>query len=292
MKIRKLHTTAGLLSAGICAGLLAACAGGAGPAPMTINTGTGPTTSLAYQVPSPPSALYHIEDSLVVGVSMAGTDFETTTTTLLTMNVVFAREPTGIGALGSVIGFDVASTSSLTGTRTADANDIEGPLAMILGRQGHLEIGAMPALDSAVADLTPFPGIAFDIFPRLPGYPVGQGGMWTDTVTWSVEDETSESATRTVYTYTLTGESVVDGTTLLNIAVDGEVSMQMIEGVGDELFDQRLSGTVSGYVLWDPERNLPKVSEVVRELEGTNLMAGAGTVRMSIAGVVRVRAAY
>lgn len=272
--------------------LAVACAGAPGPAPVgTFATGTGPTTSFAYGVPSPPTALYHIEDSLVVGVSMAGADFETTTMTLLTMNVVFAREPTGIGAIGSVVGFDVTSSNSLTGTRVADADDIDGPLAMILGRQGHLEVGAMPSLDSTVADLTPFPGIAFDIFPRLPGYPVGLGGRWTDTVTWSVADETSESATRTAFTYTIVGDTLVDGRTLLHIGVEGEVSMQMIEGVGDALADQRLTGTATGYILWDRVRSLPKFSEIHRELEGTNQVPGAGTVQMKIGGVVRVRGA-
>ena len=267
-----------------------ACAAGA-PAPPP-NPGTGPTTSFSYGVPSPPTALYHIEDSLVVGVSTAAGDFDVTTTTLLTMNMVFAGDPTGVGVVGSVVGFNVATTHSLMGTRMANADNLNGGLALVLTRRGQVEIGAMPALDSAVADLTPFPGIAFDIFPRLPAYPVGQGGTWVDSVSWSVVDETSESATRTVYTYTLVGDTVVDGTTLLNIAVEGDVSMQTVEGVGDTLSDQRLSGTSTGYVLWDPERNLPKHSSMYRELEGTNQMPGAGTVRMTISGLVRIQAAF
>ncbi|MCY4573904.1 MAG: hypothetical protein OXF01_14005 [Gemmatimonadetes bacterium] len=283
----------GILSAAVCAGLVAACAGGPSPATVAApTTGTGPTTSFAYGVPSPPTALFHIEDSLVVEVSTAAADFEVTTKTLLTMNMVFARDPAGVGVVGSVVGFNVVSTNALAGTRVAGADQISGPLAMVVSRQGHVEVGAMPALDSAVADLTPFPGIAFDMFPRLPGYPVGLGGMWVDTVGWSVTDETSESATQTVFTYTIVGDTLVDGRTLLNIAVEGEVSMQMIEGVGDALSDQRLTGTATGYVLWDPEQNLPKHSAMHRQLEGTNQVPGAGTIRMRIGGVVRVLAAY
>ena len=85
---------------------------------------------------------------------------------------------------------------------------------------------------------------------------------------------------------------MVDGVTLLNIAVEGEISMQLVEGVGDALSDQRLSGTATGFVLWDPEKKLPKRSEIYRELEGTNQVPGAGTVRMRIGGVVRLQAAY
>lgn len=294
MNYRKLLAVSGILLAVACAGVITACAAGT-PSLTPIaapTTGTGPTTSFAYRVPSPPTALFHIEDSLVVDVSTAVADFENTTTTLLTMNMVFARDPAGVGVVGSVVGFNVASTNSLTGTRVADADDINGGLALMVSRLGHVEVGAMPALDSAVADLTPFPGIAFDIFPRLPDYPVGEGGIWVDTVSWSVTDETSESATQTIFTYTIVGDTLVDSRTLLNIAVEGQVSMQMIEGVGDALSDQRLTGTATGYVLWDPVQNLPKYSALHRQLEGTNQVPGAGTIRMRIGGVVRVQAAY
>lgn len=269
----------------------AACAGGPGAAP-TPNAGTGPTTSFSYRVPTPPTALYHVDDSVVVSVGTAAGDFEVTTTTLLTMNMVFARDVAGVGIVGTVVGFNSVSTSPVMGTRSADADDVTGPLALVLSRQGHVEVGAMPSLDSAVADLTPFPGVAFEMFPRLPGRPIGQGGTWVDTVTWAVEEETSESATQTVYTYTLMGDTLVDGETLLNIAMQGEITMELLEGVGDAVARQRLTGSTSGYVLWDPERNLPKYSASYREIEGTNQMPGAGTVRMRIRGPVRVWAVY
>ena len=282
MKTRTLLATIGILPA-------AACAGGPSAAP---GPDAGPTTSLAYGVPSPPTALYHIEDSLVVDVSTPVGDMEVTTTMALTMNMVFGSDRTGIAAVGTVVGFNTLSTNSLTGARSADANDMSGPLALVLSRRGHVEIGAMPSLDSAVVNLSPFPGVAFDIFPRLPGRPVARGATWLDTVMWSVVDETSESATRTIYTYTLMGDTLVDGTTLLNIAVEGDIAMQTVEGVGDTRVDTRLAGSATGYVLWDPERSLPKYSSLHRELEGTNQMPGAGSVRMRITRHVRVRAGY
>ncbi len=269
----------------------AACAGGSAPAP-TPNAGTGPTTSFSYRVPTPPTALYHVDDSVVVSVSTAAGDIEVTTTTLLTMNMVFARDVAGVGIYGTVVGFNVASSSPGMGTRSAGAEDVTGPLALVLGRQGHVEVGAMPSLDSAVMDLTPFPAVAFEIFPRLPARPIGRGGTWVDTVTWAVEEETSESATQTVYTYTLMGDTLVEGETLLNIAMQGDITMEMLEGVGDAVVRQTLSGSTTGYVLWDPERNLPKYSASQRTIEGTNQVPGAGTIRMSISGPVRIWAVY
>lgn len=269
----------------------AACAGGPGAAPAP-NAGTGPTTSFSYRVPSPPTALYHVDDSVVVSVSTAAGDIEVTTTTLLTMNMVFARDVAGVGIVGTVVGFNVVSSSPGMGARSADADDVNGPLALVLGRQGHVEIGAMPSLDSAVMDLTPFPAVAFEIFPRLPARPIGRGGTWVDTVTWAVEEETAESATQTVYTYTLVGDTLVEGETLLNIAMQGDITMEMLEGVGDAVVRQTLTGSTTGYVLWDPERNLPKYAASQRTIEGTNQVPGAGTIQMSISGPVRIWAVY
>lgn len=290
------HRAAPAVKAAIAAVALisaAACGGGPGAAPAaTPTTGTGPTTGFAYRIPSPPEALYIVEDSVEVVVSTAAGDLDLTTKTLLTMNLVFGRDPAGIGVIGSVVGLDVAASSGVGGTRTANADNVQGPLAMVLARAGHVQVGAVPGLDSAVADLTPFPRVAYEIFPRLPAYPVGQGGTWVDTLTWAITDETSESATRSIYTYTLQGDTVIDGRTLLNFSVEGELAMQLIEGVGDALVDQRLNGSSTGYVLWDPERSLPRFTAMSRVLEGTNQVPGAGTLRTRVGGVIRIRGVF
>ena len=272
------------VAAAALAGMIAACAG-APPA-------TGPTTRFQYRVPSPSSGLYHIEDSLSVGVSTPVGDMEVTTTTLLTMNMVFGRDPGGVGVFGTVIGFNATSTNSLTGTRTADAGDVTGPLALVLGRRGHVEVGAMPALDSAVADLSPFPGVAFDLFPQLPDRAVGHGGSWVDTVNWSVVDGPATTTSNTVYTYTLMGDTLVGDRTLLRIDVSGDVRLETVQGEGEMESSQELSGSITGHVLWDSETSLPAYVESHRELEGTNSVPGAGAISMTISGPVRIVAAF
>ncbi len=283
----------GIVAAAACAGLITACAGGPAATPPAAPTaGTGPTTTFAYGIPSPPNALFHVEDSTVVSMNMPTLDMEVSTMTFVTMNLVFGRDPAGIGVVGNVVGFDAVSNSSLMGITVADADDVSGPIGLVLTRGGELDIGVMPVLDSTVADLTPFPGVFFDLFPRLPDFPVGQGGEWVDTVLWSVVDETSESVTQTIFTYTLVGDTVVEGRSLLNIGVEGDIAMQTVEGVGDELSDNRLSGTSSGYILWDPEHNLPWFSILHRDIRGTNQVPGVGRVEMAINGPIRVRVAH
>ena len=171
-------TIAGTMSVAARAGVIAVCAlttATCAGAPL----GAEPATRLAYDVPSPPSGLYHIEENLSVGVNTPVGDVEMATNTNLTMDMVFGNDPGGVGVIGLVVGFNATAANTLTGTRIADADDVTGPFALVLGPRGRVEVGTIPSLDSAVAELSPFPGVAFELFPRLPGPRLGQGGEWT-----------------------------------------------------------------------------------------------------------------
>ncbi|MYF84701.1 MAG: hypothetical protein F4176_11545 [Acidimicrobiia bacterium] len=296
MKTTRPSTFVAILSAAACAALMSACAGApAGtPGPATgPAAGTTPgATRFAYRVPSNPDGLYHIEDSLFVGVSTPVGDMEVMTTTQLSMRLRFGRDPGGIGVVGTVMGFNAVSANSRAGIRTADADDIAGPCSLVLSPGGHVEVATMPVLDTELADLSPFPGIAFEIFPRLPAYPVGPGDSWVDTVSWYVVDEVTASTTNTIYRYTLVGDTVLGDRTLLKFDVTGEVSKETVQGEEDEQSTQEMTGTITGFVLWDTEFGLPAYVESHREMEGTNSVPGAGTIRMTISGPVRITAVF
>ena len=286
----------GILSAAACTAVISACAlmpaGTGGPVTGSTTGSSADATRLAYRVPSNPTGLYHIDDSLSVGVSTPVGDVEIITTMQLSMRMLFGRDPGGIAVVGTVIGFNAVSANSLTGVRHADAGDIDEPFAMVLSRGGHVEVGTMPVLDTAVADLSPFPGLAFEIFPRLPAYPVGPGDGWVDTVSWYVVDEVTATTKNTVYSYTLMGDTVVGDRTLLKFDVTGEVSLETVQGEENEQSTQEMTGTTTGYVLWDTEFGMPAYVETHRELEGTNRVPGAGTIRMTISGPVRITAVF
>ncbi len=296
MKTNRPFAFAGTLSAAACAAVMSACAGApagpAGPATGPAARSTDGATRFAYRVPSNPTGLYHIEDSLFVGVSTPVGDMEVMTTTQLSMRMLFGPDPTGIGVVGTVVGFNAVSANSLAGIRTADADDIDGPFALVLSPGGHVEVGTMPVFDTAVADLSPFPGIAFEIFPRLPAYPVGPGDSWVDTVSWYVVDEVTASTNNTIYRYTLVGDTLIGDRTLLKFDVRGEVSLETVQGEEDEQSTQEMTGTTTGFVLWDTEFNLPAYLESHREMEGTNTVPGAGAIRMTISGPVRITAVF
>ena len=278
------RTIIGTVSVAVCAAVTAACAG----APL----GAEPAHRLAYAVPSPPAGLYHIEENLSVRVSTPVGDVEMATNTNLTLDMLFGRDPGGVGVVGVVVGFNATSANTLTGTRVAGADDVTGPLALVLGRRGRVEIGTMPALDSAAAELSPFPGVAFELFPRLPGPRVGRGGVWTETVTWSVMDGATRTTNSTAYTYTMIGDTMVAGLPFLKIGVEGDVRLESVQGQGGTESTQALAGTTTGYVLWDSETNMPAFVTSRRELEGTNTVPGAGSIRMTVSGEVRITALF
>lgn len=267
-----------------CALTTVACAG----APL----GSEPATRLAYGVPSPPTGLYHIEENLSVGVNTPVGDVEMATNTNLTLDMVFGSDPGGVGVIGLVVGFNATSVNTLTGTRVADSDDVTGPLALVLGRRGRVDVGTIPALDSTVAELSPFPGIAFELYPRLPGPRVGQGGVWTETVTWSVVDGATRTTNTTDYTYTMIGDTLVAGLPFLKIGVEGDVRLESVQGRGGAESIQALTGTTAGYVLWDSETGMPAFVMSRRELEGTNTVPGAGSIRMTVSGEVRITALF
>lgn len=263
---------------------IAACAG----AP----SGTTAPTRFEYRVPSPPTGLYHIEDSVVVGLSTPVGDVEVATSTLLTMTMLFGRDPRGVGVVGTVVGFNATSTNSLTGTRIADANDVSGPLSLVLGSRGNADVGTLPSFTGDAEDLSPFPGVAFELFPQLPDHPVAVGGTWVDTVTWTVVAETAETTNTTVYTYTMMGDVVLGGRSLPKIGMEGDVRFESVAGQGDTRSIQEMTGRTTGYVIWDRETNLPALVESRRELEGTNTVPGAGPIRIKVTGSVRITAVF
>lgn len=263
---------------------IAACAG----AP----SGTTAPTRFEYRVPSPPTGLYHIEDSVVVGLSTPVGDVETKSTALVTLNMMFADDPGGMGVVGTVVGFNASASNSLGGERRADARDVGGVLSLVLDRQGRMQLASTPEIGGELEDLTPFPAVAFEIFPRFPDHAVALGSTWVDTVTWSIVGQTSESTSTTVYTYTLQDDVILDGRMLQEIAVQGDVSLVSVEEDGDIRITHEMAGTTVGVMLWDDQRKLPFRVAMHRELAGTNSVPGAGRVQMTVSGDVRIWAVY
>ena len=258
---------------------VAACSGYGGPAPAR---------PLAYDVPEPPAATYQITDTTVLSITTPMGDMAVDTEMDVTLALAFARVAEGIRVTGSVEEFSASMTNPMTGRETADADDLSGSLEYTIDRRGEAEVASLPELPAAAEQMSPFSSIARELFPPLPDAVVEPGGMWVDTVAWSTELSSGEATSNAVLTYTLVGDTLVDGRTLLHFTVVSDVSSEADVTQAGMDMTQRMAGSAGGFIFWDADRGLPVYQESNRELEGNLEVVGMPPLSMSASGTTRV----
>lgn len=267
------------IATAIATAAAAACSGYGGPAPAR---------PLAYDVPTPPMATFQMTDTMAVSISTPMGDMMVNTGTDLTLAMTFERAAEGVRLMGSVEHFEASSRDPMTGTQSVDGDDVSGTLEYVIGRRGDVEITSLPELPAASAQMSPFASLAYQLLPPLPDAVVEPGGMWMDTVTWTADIESMETTSTGILTYTLVGDTLVEGRTLLNLAVSGEVSADAEGNVGGMAMTQSMAGFTTGFILWDAERGLPAYQESERDMEGSMSAAGMPPFSMFVSGTTRV----
>ena len=259
------------------------------PAGCTGPGAPSPAGTLSYGVPSPPGAVYHIGDTMSIDMNTGAGSVEVTGAGSVTVGLAFRTDPGGVRVVGTVEAFQGIATNPMMGTETADLDDLSGNLEVVIGRHGVEEVVSFPELSGPVAQMSSFPALGYLLFPRLPGGDVDPGATWMDTVNASTETDGATTTTTTVGTYTLVGDTLVDGRSLVHIAVANQVSMETKMEEGGMSIAQNVSGSTDGFVLWDPERRLVAYAEYERDAEGTMSMGPMGSMGMTITGPTRIR---
>jgi hypothetical protein len=161
------------------------------------------------------------------------------------------------------------------GAQTASEEDLEGDLIFTMDRRGEASVVSVPELSgAAVSIFSPlssfnFTSIAHEFFPGLPGRAVGPGDTWTDTLSYETSLPGGDLSMISVARYTLEGDTIVDGISLLHIAAELEVEQETRTAMeGMEMLGS-MSGEVQGLYLWDPVRACLVGSESTAELTGT-----------------------
>ncbi len=264
----------------VTAAVAAGCAGPGRPAP---------TDLLAYGIPSPPTAVYHVDDTISIDMASPLGDIAVTGEGSATMGLAFRTDPGGVRVVGTVEAFEGSMTHPMMGTQTAGPDDLSGNLEVVIGAGGVEELASFPELEGTLAMMSSFPALGYLIFPRMPGGDVGPGATWVDTVTASTETEGASMATTTVSTYTLVGDTVVGGRSLVHIAVANQVRAETSFEEGGMSITQDMAGSTDGFVLWDPGRRLVAYARYERDMEGTMAMGPMGSMDLTITGPTRVR---
>ena len=253
-KPKLLRVPSTLVTAAVAAG----CAGPSGPYP----------TGFGYGLPSPPEATYLIGDTVVATASLPVGELVTAGGYSLELDLTFAPDSGGVRVRGIAQTFDGSLATPGDVNLTTDLSYLSETLDFVTNRHGVARVESFPQLTGAPSHVF-FPArLPHDLFPRLPDSVVDPGTTWVDTVRWHSDGWEAEGDSRAVYTYTLVGDTVVDGHSLVHIAVAGEVRLSIFTGGPGNLTVRAVKGPANGFVQWDPLRGLVAYRQYEMDLTG------------------------
>lgn len=242
---------------------------------------------LSYRVPSSGTATYEISDTLTQSMDGAGAGAMSSTLGVTAMlTTAFAADPGGVRVTVTFESVS-ASVSGPMGSQSLEP-PVTGNLVYVLESGGGVNVLSQPGFGGPAATASPLRDLAYELFPQLPGREVQAGDVWTDTVTWSGDTREAQTSNTVVNTYTLVGDTVVDGQSLLNIAISGEVESEGSVNMGGTQVDQSFSGTNTGFALWNAESGWLHSMEIFRDYNGS-LNVGGTAIQIRITGSSRRR---
>ena len=241
---------------------LAACATGA-PAPP----------ALAYRLPDPAEVSYAAGDTLSIEINALGQTLALTVNSTASYDVTFEDAADGVGVTLSLRDLEADVSLPMAAPLRVDEEIVQGDLVLALDRRGGVTILSSPVVEEAASPFFAGPTVAHSFFPGLPGTPVRAGDTWVDTVAYAEDGDTGESSQRAVTTYTLVGDTIVDGRSLLEIGFEGTQEMRQTMALQGADVEQETSMSVRGRLLWDQRRGLLFERETLSE--------GTGRVRIA-----------
>jgi hypothetical protein len=156
------------------------------------------------------------------------------------------------------------------GSTHLDKSIVSGDLVFSVSRKGGIRVISLPKLAATGGQLLSPVGIAHSFFPGLPGTAVSTGDSWVDSVSYE-DAEVSGASEHSVYRYTVAGDTVVDGRSLLAIEFSGTSELSQKTSLQGTDVAQTSSVDVHGRLLWDA------ASGLLYEREATT--TGTGSVK-------------
>jgi len=240
--------------------LLASCGGGP-PAPP----------ALAYRVPAAPDVSYTVTDTGAISIEALGQSLSLDVGAAASYRLAFAQAGDGVQVTVSVEDLAATIAVPMAGPVSIDESSVTGDLVFRLNRRGDVTVISTPEIDAAAGQLVPPQQIAHSFFPGLPGRAVSVGDSWPDTIAYESEAGGGQTS---VLEYTVVGDTLVDGRSLLSIAFRGTAEMtQALSMQGTEI-SQATSLVIEGRVLWDLQRGIM--------FERVSNATGTGTVRAAL----------
>lgn len=247
-----------------------------------------PQDALAYGMPSLTATTYHVADSMEVSVQTPMGPMDMAMMARATLAMSIETDPAGFRATAEVSDFNGSASNPMMGTQTMGSEAVQGAIVTVVGPQGVVELVDKPDLSQEAGQFSLFEGMAYDLFPRLPGSAVAAGDSWTDTVSWTSTQEGMRTNSTRVRTFTLGEEVEVEGRTLQTIAFSATVKISGEVSQGGATMNQNIDGTETGNYYWDAEAGLLRAAELMRDYKGETTITGAPSVPMTMKGPQRI----
>ncbi len=219
------------------------------------SAGGGPSSSppLAYRVPAGGAATFHQADTVGVSVDVNGQSIDVSQTTTATVDMTFTEAPEGMRVSATYAALDARVSNPMTGTQSASADDVEGPLVFTVDPRGAGTLVSGPQLSGSADELFNAAVTAATFFPRLPDRVVAVGDTWTDTIQVEAPQGPGEITTSSAVTYTLAGDTTVAGRRMRRVTYTSDDQRTVSTRQQGMDIEQDLDGTSNGWFLWDVE---------------------------------------
>jgi hypothetical protein len=244
---------------------------------------TGPAgVQLVYAASAPLTVTYQFADSS--GFQIQGGaigDIRVTASAKGTADATYTPKGTDVELRIRVTDLDGSFTNSaMGGTNSVTEADVQGDAIITVSPRGVMTIGQLPTTSRTAQGVGMGAGFFRRFTVRLPQGLVQRGASWVDTVTANEESAGVRSSVRDVVTATWARDTVVAGRTLNVITHSAQRTLE-VAGTSDGVeIAQKLSGTASGYTLWDGQRNL-----MVERFETTELSGSFDLPAMGLTGL-------
>ena len=244
--------------------LLSACGGGRSGPPL-----------LGYGIPTPTEVTYVYGDTTVVSLAVMGQGMELSQRGVANYSVTFGPVPGGIEVTLTVEDLAAVINPPMGSPIRLGNEDVTGDLVFTLDHLGNPTITERPEVSDVGSQMVSGLGLAHTFFPGLPNRAVGVGETWVDTISYEGRESAGLRSESTVIRYTIAGDTVVAGRSLMVIALQGTTESTAELELSGMSVAQSSNLTLEGYVLWDTQSGLM--------FESFKKATGTGTVRVPVA---------
>lgn len=249
--------------------VFAACASGGGP-----GVGSSPP-ALAYAMPDGGTLVYSQSDTVQVEVDMGGQTLPITQASNGVISMDFTSQPTGLRVSATYLDLEASVDNPMTGTERFSEADVEGAIVFDLTPRGEGTLVSGPELQGGAAQMVSAGTMAATFFPRLPNRPVVAGDRWVDTLDVVADEESGRIETRSISEYTVRGDTLVDGRTLIRVDFVSDDEREARNSEQGMDLTQDLAGRTSGFFLWDPVARALHSQVATSRMTGTMEVTGA-----------------